>query len=41
LDRAPEVRITARALSISSMLWLAAAALYLMYQPIKSWLFGR
>lgn len=41
LDRAPEVRITARALSISSMLWLAAAALYLMYQPVKSWLFGR
>jgi serine/threonine protein kinase len=40
LDRTPEVRITARALSISSIIWLAAALIYLMYQPIKLWLFG-
>jgi len=40
LDRTPEVRITARAFSISSMLWLAAGALYLLYQPVKLWLFG-
>ena len=40
LDRTPEVRITARALSVSSILWLAAGVLYLIYQPIKLWLFG-
>jgi serine/threonine protein kinase len=40
LDRTPEVRITARAFSVSSMIWLAAGAIYLMYQPIKLWLFG-
>ena len=40
LDRTPEVRITARAFSVSSMIWLAAGAMYLMYQPIKLWLFG-
>ena len=40
LDRTPEVRITARALSVSSMIWLAAGALYLLYQPIKLWFFG-
>jgi serine/threonine protein kinase len=40
LDRTPEVRITARAFSVSSMIWLAALAIYLMYQPIKLWLFG-
>jgi serine/threonine protein kinase len=40
LDRTPEVRITARALSVSSILWLAAGAIYLIYQPIKLWLSG-
>jgi len=40
LDRTPEVRTTARAFSVSSMIWLAAGAIYLMYQPIKLWLFG-
>jgi hypothetical protein len=38
LDRTPEVRTTARALSTSSMLWLAAGLIYLLYQPIKGWL---
>jgi serine/threonine protein kinase len=40
LDRTPEVRITARTFSVSSMLWLAAGAIYLLYQPISLWLFG-
>lgn len=40
LDRTPEVRTTARAFSVSSTIWLAAGALYLVYQPIKLWLFG-
>ena len=40
LDRTPEVRITARAFSVSSMIWLAAGAIYLLYQPINLWLFG-
>jgi len=40
LDRTPEVRITTRAFSVSSMIWLAAGAIYLLYQPIKLWLFG-
>jgi serine/threonine protein kinase len=40
LDRTPEVRITARAFSVSSMIWLAAGALDLLYEPIKLWLFG-
>ncbi len=40
LDRTPEVRITARTFSVSSMIWLAAGAIYLLYQPIKLWLFG-
>jgi hypothetical protein len=40
LDRTPEVRITSRTFSTSSMLWLAAGAIYLLYQPIKIWLFG-
>jgi hypothetical protein len=38
LDRTPEVRTTARPLSLSSMLWLAAALIDLLYQPIKAWL---
>jgi hypothetical protein len=40
LDRTPEVRITARPFSISSTIWLAAGGIYLMWQPIKLWLFG-
>jgi serine/threonine protein kinase len=40
LDRTPEVRITARTFSISSMLWLAAGIIYLLYEPIKLWLSG-
>lgn len=40
LDRTPEVRTTARAFSFSSLMWLAAGAIYLVYQPIKVWLFG-
>jgi serine/threonine protein kinase len=40
LDRTPEVRITARPLSVSSMIWLAIGALYLLYQPLKLWIFG-
>jgi serine/threonine protein kinase len=40
LDRTPEVRTTARMFSVSSMIWLAAGAIYLLYQPIKLWLFG-
>jgi serine/threonine protein kinase len=40
LDRTPEVRTTARPLSVSSMVWLAIGVLYLLYQPIKLWLFG-
>lgn len=40
LDRTPEVRTTARPFSASSMLWLAAGAIYLIYQPVKLWLFG-
>jgi hypothetical protein len=41
LDRTPEVRITARALSTSSAIWLAAGALDLMWEPIKGWFFGK
>jgi serine/threonine protein kinase len=40
LDRTPEVRITARAFSVSSIIWLTAGAIYLVYQPIKLWFFG-
>jgi serine/threonine protein kinase len=40
LDRTPEVRITARMFSVSSMIWLAAGAIYLLFQPIKLWLSG-
>lgn len=40
LDRTPEVRTTARAFSVSSILWLAAGVIYLIYQPLKLWLFG-
>jgi serine/threonine protein kinase len=40
LDRTPEVRTTARMFSVSSMIWLAAGTIYLLYQPIKLWVFG-
>jgi serine/threonine protein kinase len=40
LNRTPEVRITARPLSISSIVWLVIGAVYLLYQPIGLWLFG-
>ena len=40
LDRTPEIRITARPLSISSFVWLALGVIYLLYQPIRAWLFG-
>ena len=39
LDRTPEVRTTARMFSVSSTIWLAIGVLYLLYQPIKLWLF--
>jgi len=41
LDRTPEVPITARPLSVSSIVWLTVGAIYLMYQPIELWLSGR
>jgi serine/threonine protein kinase len=40
LNRTPEVRITARPLSVSSMVWLAIVVIYLVYQPLKLWIFG-
>jgi len=40
LNRTPEIQITARPLSVSSMVWLAAVAIYLIYQPLKLWIFG-
>jgi hypothetical protein len=39
LDRTPEIRITARPLSLSSMVWLAIGVIYVIYQPVKLWLF--
>ena len=41
LDRTPEVRTTSRAFSVSSMIWLAAAVMYLIWEPLKIWVFGR
>ena len=38
LDRTPEAPITSRPFSLSSMLWLAAGVIYLLYTPIKLWL---
>jgi hypothetical protein len=35
LDRTPEVRTTARMFSVSSMIWIAAGVIYLLWQPIK------
>jgi serine/threonine protein kinase len=40
LNRTPEIRTTAGLLSVSSMVWLAIVAVYLMYQPLKLLLFG-
>jgi hypothetical protein len=40
LDRTPEIRITARPLSVSSIVWLALGLIYLLYQPIEAWFFG-
>jgi len=40
LNRTPEIQITARPLSLSSMVWLAAVSIYLIYQPLKLWIFG-
>jgi len=40
LDRTPEVRVTARPLSVSSMVWLAIAVIYLLYEPVKLWFLG-
>jgi len=40
LNRTPEIRITARRLSVSSMVWLAIVAIYLIYQPLKLWIFN-
>jgi hypothetical protein len=40
LDRTPEVRITARALSISSIIWLTAGLIALAYEPIRNWVFS-
>lgn len=37
LDRTPEVRTTARTFSVSSMIWIAAGILYLLYVPFKVW----
>ena len=39
LDRTPEIRITARPLSMSSFVWLALGIIYLLYQPIRAWIF--
>ncbi len=40
LDRTPEVRTTARAFSVSSMIWLGAGVIYLLYLPVKLWFFS-
>jgi hypothetical protein len=40
LDRTPEVRVHAGALSFSSIIWLAIGVIYLAYQPLKLLLFG-
>jgi hypothetical protein len=39
LNRTPEIRLTARPLSVSSMVWLAVGVIYLIYEPIKYWFF--
>jgi hypothetical protein len=40
LDRTPEIRITARPLSLSSLVWLALGVIYLLYHSIQTWIFG-
>lgn len=40
LDRTPELRTTARPLSLSSTVWLILGVIYLCWQPISQWLFG-
>ncbi len=35
LDRTPEVRVTARTFSVSSMIWLAAGVVYLLFVAVK------
>lgn len=40
LNRTPEVRVTARPLSVSSLIWLATGVIYLIYQPLQYWFFG-
>ena len=40
LDRTPEVRVTARKLSASSIVWIAIVAAYVLYAPVKLWLSG-
>ena len=40
LDRTPEVRMTLRALSLSSKLWLIAGVVYLLWGPIEHLIFG-
>jgi len=40
LDRTPEVRLTLRPLSWTSTVWLIAGVLYLLWGPIKHFLFG-
>ena len=37
LDRTPEIRTTTRLFSTSSLLWLIAGGLYLLYQPLALW----
>jgi len=39
LDRTPEVRTTSRMFSLSSMLWLAAGVVYLLFHQISLWFF--
>jgi hypothetical protein len=41
LNRTPEIRITARPLSVSSIVWLTLGILYLIYEPVKVWFFGK
>ena len=41
LDRTPEVPITARPLSISSIVWLTAGIIYLLFQPVQLWFSGK
>ena len=40
LNRTPEIRTTARPLSVSSMVWLAIVVIFLIYQPLKLLIFG-